>query len=89
MRLCCSKGIYSTTGVHGGGISGLGAEGAVKFGLYPLYMVYFFTKLIIYYNKLVARYNLRSSALRLWFCRLRRPLQGIQSGAAIERERIA
>ena len=53
MRLCCSKGIYSTTGVHGGAISGLEAEGAVRSGLCPLYMVYFFTKLIIYYNKLV------------------------------------
>ena len=48
MRLCCSKGIYSTTGVRGGAIPGSGAEGAVRSGLYPLYMVYFFTKLIIY-----------------------------------------
>ncbi len=55
MRLCCSKGIYSATWVRGGGISGPWAEGAVRSGLYPLYMVYFFTKLIIYYNKLVTK----------------------------------
>ena len=43
-----AKAYIALQGSVGGAISGLEAEGGVRSGLYPLYMVYFFTKLIIY-----------------------------------------
>ena len=53
LSVCSLLVLYSTAGVRGGCVAGLRAKGSPRLGLCVLYAVRFFTKPVIFYNKLV------------------------------------
>ena len=53
LSVCSLLVIYSTAGVRGGSVAGLRAKGAPRLGLCVPYTARFFTKPVLFYNKLV------------------------------------
>ena len=56
--------LYSTAGVRGGCASGLRAKGAPRLGFYVLCIVRFFTKPLIFYDKLVRALELGAAGVQ-------------------------
>ena len=55
LSVCSLLVLYSTAGVRRGCVAGRGAKGAPQLGVYVLCTVRFFTKPLIFCDKLVAR----------------------------------
>ena len=53
LSVCGPMVLYSTAGLRGGCLAGLRAKGAPRLGFYVLCVVRFFTKPLIFYDKLV------------------------------------
>ena len=65
LSVCSLLVIYSTAGVRGGSVAGLRAKGAPRLGLCVPYTARFFTKPVLFYNKLVITFGVGDFGIQL------------------------